>query len=471
MEFAFNVTKEERKVLVKAAGEILGIAPVYKGAPGFAFAVGDYVIDRFGTLICEEQNAGGIRGLLIGLVERGFAFEGDIDGIASIVSTQTEDEADALAKREGVPEDGDSEDSGYGNGGIIEEIAPNVLTQTEDAADDLVKREVISEGNDSEDFGSDANVSEELGQDGGDDNDSEESVHDGGEAPSDAEPCEAVSNNSSNDDSGKLNINMPMVGFTASALGNLEKLVDAKAWIIKKMVYADELPITRDEEYLSFPWFRLESSAVEVDAYSRLVARLCETAKEKQRVTATERRLEDGDNEKFKARCFLLSLGFIGKEYAQARKVLLAPMSGSGSFKTGGYKRQGVTVSVTIADNGEENVEAVHVREDVSNADTGANTRPKCHECLHHCYYSDGEMLTAVGDAVDTSKRTPEKYTHYCLKAPSGFRRIKHATDWSGCETAPKWCPLFAESTEDDSSDGEGIDLGNAQTSGEEVAV
>jgi hypothetical protein len=65
---------------------------------------------------------------------------------------------------------------------------------------------------------------------------------------------------------------------------------------------------------------------------------------------ATERELADGDNEKFKARCFLLALGFIGKEYSQARKILLAPMSGNGSFKTGNTKKMVALISAKNAE-------------------------------------------------------------------------------------------------------------------------
>jgi hypothetical protein len=107
------------------------------------------------------------------------------------------------------------------------------------------------------------------------------------------------------------------------------------------MTGADALPVLRDESRLRFPWFSRESTPDETDAYSLLIERLCATAKEKQRVTASERPLTDGDNEKFKARCFLLSLGFIGKEYAAARKILLAPMSGNGSHKSGDGKTFG----------------------------------------------------------------------------------------------------------------------------------
>jgi hypothetical protein len=218
--------------------------------------VNGYIIDKNSKLIYDEDTSTeDIRILLTSLTERGFMFEGSIDGIASLVSDQAE-------------------------------------------------------------FGSYEN--EPMGN-----TDSDE-----------------VTNTEYIGDYDRLCINMPVLGFTDSSLENLEKLVAAKAWILKKMAGTDALPIERDGKYLRFQWFRREASAAEIDAYSRLVARLCETAKQKQRVTATEHRLEEGDNEKFKARCMLLALGFIGKEYAQARKILLAPMSGSGAHRSGNHKQR-----------------------------------------------------------------------------------------------------------------------------------
>ena len=181
-----------------------------------------------------------------------------------------------------------------------------------------------------------------------------------------------------NDDSGTLSIDVPMPGFTASSLDNLDKLVAAKSWIIRKMAGAEALPICRDEEAVRFPWFKADASAVEIEAYSRLIAGLCETAKQKKRVVATERQLEESDNEKFKARCFLLSLGFIGKEYAQARKILLAPMSGNGSHKSGSHRRTGAPDGSASVRNGTEPSQSV------------AGTPMRCGDCRHHCYYTEG---------------------------------------------------------------------------------
>jgi hypothetical protein len=137
----------------------------------------------------------------------------------------------------------------------------------------------------------------------------------------------------------RLSIEVPLSGFTPADIANVLNLVAAKAWAFQKMAGTEGLPVERLDDRLSFPWFAPDSTAVELDAYSHLIARICETAKTKKRVAATEHPPEPGDNEKFKARCALLSLGFIGAEYAQARKILLAPFSGNGSHKTGDGKK------------------------------------------------------------------------------------------------------------------------------------
>jgi hypothetical protein len=117
-------------------------------------------------------------------------------------------------------------------------------------------------------------------------------------------------------------------------------------------------------------------------------------------------------------------LDFVGDQTKQARKILLAPFSGSGSHKAGSGKKAAPEGAAPVLGGGDASVPA------------------RCGECPHHCYYSDGQLPAVDGDIVGTSKKAPEKYTHYCLATPRGFRKLKHATDWSGGETPPKWCPL-----------------------------
>jgi len=84
MEIRFDVTKEERKLLVQAVSEVVGVAPVYKKAPGFEYVVYNYTIDRHGTLIYDERTSeGDVQRLLSELASRGFRHEPIVDSAAS----------------------------------------------------------------------------------------------------------------------------------------------------------------------------------------------------------------------------------------------------------------------------------------------------------------------------------------------------------------------------------------------------
>jgi len=402
MEINFNVTMETRKPLVAAVSEVTGVKAEYQRAPSYAYAVGSYIIDRNGTLVFDERtDAEDVRVLLAGLTERGFIFEGNIDEIVPVVSEQADAAPDDLTKREVISDGG-------------------ILTS------------VLNEG--------ETDMTPRNGESSAEEPDSEVSVV---ETPD------------------RLVIEVPLTGFTLTALDNLDKLIAGKAALIMKAIGADALPVERTEETLRFPWFALPASKDAIDAYSRFVLALCGMAKKQKRVTLRESGSDSDSSEKFAFRCFLLRLGFIGKEYANARKVLLSKLSGNGSFKSGDHKRGAAPEGATAADSGGEKAEAVTVREDDSSADnapTGSEAAvvpSKCGECLHHCYYTEGLLCTSIGDIVDTSKRTPDKYTHYCLGAPSGFRKIKNASDWSGFEAPTSWCPLHTMSNNSAATGGE----------------
>lgn len=220
MEIRFNRTGAERKALVAAVSEIIGCESDYMGAPGFAYAVGQHIIDRNGTLILGERtDFVESKAILTALTAQGFEFE----------------------------------------------------TPTEPNAEDAV--------------------------------------------------------------SDKLSIEVPLGGFNDAALSNLEKLVASKTSLIKKAIGADTLPIEQMEDRLCFPWFDADSTSAHVAAYTKFIHALCEMAKTQKRVTAKEKPI---DSEKYAFRCFLIRLGFIGKEYAQARRILLYNLSGSSSFRNKG---------------------------------------------------------------------------------------------------------------------------------------
>jgi len=391
MEFKFNVEKEERKALVKEVGEILGLAPVYMRAPSLAYTVGDYTIDRYGTLSFGEGVWLETQQLLGELMLRGYVCEGIVD---SMVPSE-------LASVEAMEEHPDGSDA-------------DALSSDVTIGSDTVGDGVASEST----AGSDATI-----------------------APS----CEADVGSSLADEHGlNLTIEVPIDGFTSTALDNLHRLVSGKATLIMKAIGADALPIERTETTLRFPWFKLSATRVEADAYSIFINALCEMAKKQKRVTLKEKSTDHDGSEKFAFRCFLLRLGFIGKEYMPARKVLLSKLSGSGSFKSGGHKNRRAADDVKIAHVVGGMLTRVVSNEEAEATSNAANSTvpSRCQDCHHHCSHSNGELRTSTGEIVDTSRRTPDSYTHYCLGVPSGYRKLKHAVDWSGGETPPKWCPL-----------------------------
>ena len=93
MKIEFNRTGADRKALVQAAGEILGVKPKYLGMPTAAYEVGCFRIDRNGTV--EPDGCVGsreIESLLERLAEKGIApvpsetaQEADTDALAETV--------------------------------------------------------------------------------------------------------------------------------------------------------------------------------------------------------------------------------------------------------------------------------------------------------------------------------------------------------------------------------------------------
>ena len=220
MQIKFNVTGQERKSLVGAISQELNSPTKYLGAPTFAYEVGDYRIDKAGTLSFDDcTDSEEVEELLDSLVRRGFTFE-------------------------------ETESAAQGDTGLV--------------------------------------------------------------------------------------IELPLEGFTDTALLNLERLVESKASLIKKALGVDSLPVIKTEDRVSFPWFSFDSTADEVKAYTHFVSALCEMAKSQQRITATEKPV---DNEKYAFRCFILRLGFIGSVYKLERKILLSKLTGSSAYK-GGAKNE-----------------------------------------------------------------------------------------------------------------------------------
>lgn len=133
-----------------------------------------------------------------------------------------------------------------------------------------------------------------------------------------------------------LTVSMPRSSFSERSLENLKALVEAKRELIRHALDVEDLPIEVSEDEVSFPWFEVLPAVDEVKAYNHFISALCEMAINQKRITIKEKEVE---NEKYAFRCFLLRLGFIGKEYKEERKILLRNLTGSSAFK-GGAKNE-----------------------------------------------------------------------------------------------------------------------------------
>lgn len=132
-----------------------------------------------------------------------------------------------------------------------------------------------------------------------------------------------------------LTISMPKDGFTDESIENLKRLVESKATLIKKALGTEDLTVTIEDYQISFPWFAGYPAPEEISAYAKFIGKLCGMAKAQKRVSAKDKAV---DNDKYAFRCFLLRLGFIGKNYKTERKILLAPLEGNTAFKNGAKK-------------------------------------------------------------------------------------------------------------------------------------
>lgn len=124
-----------------------------------------------------------------------------------------------------------------------------------------------------------------------------------------------------------LTVEMPIESVS---VGNLTNLLSAKGYLIKKALGVMELPVEVKDNRVVFAWFDRQLEGDEVKAYTHLISALCEMSVKHKRISGTEK---PADNEKYAFRCFLLRLGFIGKQYKAERKILLSNLEGSAAFK------------------------------------------------------------------------------------------------------------------------------------------
>ena len=129
----------------------------------------------------------------------------------------------------------------------------------------------------------------------------------------------------------KLTIAIPKESLTDTALENLQKIIANKQTLFQCAFRTDSTEVEITEEKINFTWFPYTTDSDEIAAYTQFISRLCDIARDAKRVSSKP---TETDNDKYAFRCFLLRLGFIGKEYKTARKILLRNLTGNSAFRS-----------------------------------------------------------------------------------------------------------------------------------------
>mgnify|MGYP000924231063 FL=1 len=119
MERNYNVSGADRKQLVKAIGDALGIRPKYMGTPSFAFQIGNYEVSKHGVLIFEkdEQTAN----VLAAIEAAGFIAE---QSEGDVRTDGSENDAEEIPQEEGTQITGIEAMAQTTEEHIMEESAP-----------------------------------------------------------------------------------------------------------------------------------------------------------------------------------------------------------------------------------------------------------------------------------------------------------------------------------------------------------
>ena len=91
MKANYNVTGNERKVLVAAIAELTGEKAIYKFMPTCAYEIGDITVDKEGGVTCEDADK--LEQIIHNLIADGFTPE-DAEEIESTEEEATAEEAD-----------------------------------------------------------------------------------------------------------------------------------------------------------------------------------------------------------------------------------------------------------------------------------------------------------------------------------------------------------------------------------------
>lgn len=133
---------------------------------------------------------------------------------------------------------------------------------------------------------------------------------------------------------GKYTVSMMALG--GDLRRNFLNLLDSKRELICEALGTEDIPVYEEDGFMKMPWFESVAGKDDAEALVNVYYAFCHRlecyARDHKRISPIEK---PAANKKYAFRCFLLRLGFIGKEFSFARKVLLSKLEGNSAWLNG----------------------------------------------------------------------------------------------------------------------------------------
>lgn len=319
LKFELNV--EERKTLAKRMEELTGIHPYYTKAPRYAYDIGNYTIDRDGSLLVEAENAD--LELLTTLLNEGLICGGEDVEAEGLQETAAEQPAVELA--EGVQ--------------MIPATQPGEQESSEEEAE--VEETEEEEENEVESENEEETPGEEITHQ------AEEAEE---EIPLDTDFSFPISQHNGVSLRNLVNLIYSRGELISKATDGIflvdKGLVDALkddscTYAVANFIHAvreyeeqhgaalEGLTIT--EEKVTFTGFPTAPDYEHLTAFGHLAILMNQQAISQKRIQAKE---VNDSNEKYALRTWLLRLGMNGPDFKETRKILMEKLSGHAAFRT-----------------------------------------------------------------------------------------------------------------------------------------
>lgn len=319
LKFELNV--EERKTLAKRMEELTGIHPYYTKAPRYAYDIGNYTIDRDGSLLVEAENAD--LELLTTLLNEGLIRGGEDVEAEGLQETAAEQPAVELA--EGV------------------QMIPATQPDEQETSEEETETEEVREEGEIE---IEAENAEETPE--------KEIAHSAEEAeeeiPLDTDFSFPISQHNGVSLRNLVNLIYSRGELISKATDGIflvdKGLVDALkddscTYAVANFIHAvreyeeqhgaalEGLTIT--EEKVTFTGFPTAPDYEHLTAFGHLAILMNQQAISQKRIQAKE---VNDSNEKYALRTWLLRLGMNGPDFKETRKILMEKLSGHAAFRT-----------------------------------------------------------------------------------------------------------------------------------------